>query len=45
MIKKVMMVAILFFQMFFTSENIQAAEIQSVENGKGNLCPANNDND
>ena len=43
--KKIMMVAMLFFQMFFTSENIQAVEIQSLENGKGNLCPANNDSD
>ena len=41
--KKIMMVAVLFFQMFFTSENVQAAEIQSIETGKGNLCPANND--
>ncbi|MGV8948802.1 MAG: hypothetical protein ACOH2E_05495 [Candidatus Paracaedibacter sp.] len=43
--KKIMMVAVLFFQMFFTLETIQAAEIESIENGKGNLCPANNDND
>ena len=45
MIKKVMMVAVLFVQLFFTSENIQATEIKSIENGKGNLCPANNDGD
>ena len=43
--KKVILVAMLFIQMFFTSENIQAAEIQSIENGKGNLSPANNDSD
>lgn len=41
--KKIMMIAVLFFQMFFTSENVQAAEIQPIENGKNNLCPANND--
>ena len=40
---KIMMVAVLFFQMFFTSETIQAAEIQSIETGKGNLCPADNE--
>ena len=43
--KKIMMIVVLFFQMFFTSENVQAAEIQSIENGKNNLCPADNDND
>lgn len=41
--KKVMMVAMLFVQLFLTSEKVQAAEIQSIETGKGNLCPANND--
>jgi len=41
--KKIMMVVVLFFQMFCTSENAQAAEMQSIENGKGNLCPAAND--
>lgn len=41
--KKIMMVAVLFVQMFFTSEKVQAAEIQSIETGKGNLCPADND--
>jgi len=40
--KKIMMVVVLFFQMFCTSENVQAAQIQPIENGKGNLCPANN---
>jgi len=43
--KKVVMVAMLFVQVFLTSENVLAAEIQSLENGKGNLCPANNDSD
>jgi len=43
--KKIMMVVMLFFQVFFASENVQAVEIQSIENGKGNLSPANNDND
>lgn len=42
MIKKVMMVAVLFFQMFLTSENVQAAEIQTIESGKCNLSPADN---
>ena len=41
--KKVILVAMLFVQMFLTSENVQAAEIESIENGKGNLCPASND--
>ena len=41
--KKVILVVMLFFQMFCTSENVQAAQIQSIENGKGNLCPAGND--
>ena len=40
--KKIIMVAMLFFQVFCTSENVQAAEIQSIENGKYNLSPANN---
>ena len=40
--KKIMMVAVLFIQMFLTSENVQAAEIQSLETGKGNLSPADN---
>ena len=43
--KKVILVAMLFVQMFLTSENVQATEIQSLENGKGNLSPANNDSD
>jgi hypothetical protein len=41
--KKVILVAMLFFQVFCTSENIQATEIKSIENGKGNLCPAGNE--
>ena len=40
--RKIMMVAMLFFQVFCTSENAQAAGIESIENGKGNLCPASN---
>ena len=40
--KKIMMVAVLFFQMFFTSENVQAAEIEPIESGKCNLSPADN---
>ena len=40
---KVILVAMLFVQMFFTSENIQATEIQYIEDGKVNLCPAAND--
>jgi len=43
--KKVILVAMLFVQVFLTSENVLAAEIQSIENGKGNLYPANNDSD
>jgi hypothetical protein len=43
--KKVMMVAVLFFQVFFTSESVHVVEIESIENGKGNLSPANNDSD
>ena len=41
--KKIIMVAMLFFQVFFTSQNVQAAEIKPIENGKGNLSPAGND--
>jgi hypothetical protein len=41
--KKIMLVAMLFVQVFLTSENIQVAGIQSIENGKGNLCPASNE--
>ena len=43
--KKIIMVAMLFFQVFCTSENVLAAEIKPIENGKGNLCPASNDSD
>lgn len=42
MIKKVMMVAVLFIQVFFTSETVQAAEIEPIESGKCNLSPADN---
>jgi len=40
--KKIMMVVMLFFQMFLTSENVQAAEIEPIESGKCNLSPADN---
>jgi hypothetical protein len=43
--KKIMFIAMLFFQVFCTSENVQAAEIQSIENGKCNLSPAHNESD
>ena len=43
--KKIILVAMLFVQMFLTSKNVQAAEIQSIETGKNNLCPADNDGD
>jgi hypothetical protein len=43
LMKKIMMIAMLFVQVFLTSENTQATEIQSTETGKGNLCPAAND--
>jgi hypothetical protein len=41
--KKIMLIVMLFFQVFCTSENVQAAQTQSIENGKGNLCPASNE--
>jgi hypothetical protein len=43
--KKVILVAMLFVQVLLTSESVQAAEIQSIETGKGNLCPADNNGD
>jgi hypothetical protein len=33
----------LFIQVFLTSEKRSGCEIQSLENGKGNLCPASNE--
>lgn len=40
--KKIIMVAMLFVQVFLTSETIQAAEIEPIESGKCNLGPADN---
>ena len=43
--KKVfMLMAVLFSQVFFTSESAQCAEIKPIENGKVNLSPSENDN-
>jgi len=43
--KILMLVAVLFSQIFFTSESVQCAEIKPVENGKGNFFPAGNETD
>jgi hypothetical protein len=37
------LIAMLFSQVFFTSGNVQCADIKPIEDGKGNLFPANND--
>jgi len=41
--KVLMLVTVLFSQMFFTSESVQCADTKPIENGKGNLFPAGND--
>ena len=42
MTKMIMLITVLFAQVFFTSGSVQCADIKPLENGKGNLFPADN---